>query len=104
MVDVPDTGERRNRDLGRNEAPTSNGYQLPHGHAVARHEKRFAPIQLTHYLPALVAQLPLCDLTHEHIVAPVPQTRKTTCNETTYGGCRFSCSRRRLVVFLRRVG
>jgi len=60
------------------EPPAMYGSQFAHGVAVARHYKRFAPIELAHYLTALVAQLPLGDLPcHSCIVAPVLQSEAT---------------------------
>jgi hypothetical protein len=73
VVDMPHTGER-GEDLGlRHEPPAAYRPQLAHGVAVASHDERFAPIELTHDLAALVAQLPLGDLTHTHSVARVRQ-------------------------------
>src|ERR1700691_4334712 len=63
VVDMTHTGERRDGHLGRHELAAADRAQLAHGRAVASYDERLAPVELAHDLAALVAQLPLGDLT-----------------------------------------
>jgi hypothetical protein len=83
-VDRRRAGERGDCGVGSDELAGLQGNQLADGHAVARHDERFAAVEGAHDLAAAVAQFPLSDLAGHDV--PYRSTRATRSANENVGG------------------
>ena len=72
VVDMTNAGKRGDGDLGRHKPAAANRPQLTDRRAIASHDERFASVELSHDLAAVVAQLSLTDLTRHDKTSVAP--------------------------------